>query len=251
MFESIARRSGASPTRRLSGVAVAGLVHGGALALALFLARPGPVEVKVVEPEPPVHQPRPPIVTVVGNPPPQANTDKNLRRHRPQPRELPKPVEVDPAPVTQDPSEPPAPIAEDPGPAGPVGPPGAVGGPGPTGPAVACPEGARCGPAVSEPDQVLSFTSGTMERPRPNCEPPHPQAPQAAQQFGIEGSVIALYVVYADGHVGGVRVLNADAPPLLAQSVRDWLEGCEFTAARIQDHPVNVRMTQTFRFKSR
>ena len=90
-----------------------------------------------------------------------------------------------------------------------------------------------------------------MERQRPDCVPPAPLPPSAASQFGLEGTVLAFYVVHADGRVGSVRVLNAEAPPVFAQAVREWLEGCVFVPARFEGGPVAVRMTQTFRFKSR
>jgi TonB family protein len=250
MFESIGRRSGASPTRRLGGFLIAAAVHGGALALALFATRAPIIDViQVPEGPPHVYRPRPgpPTNTTLVQLPQGQKPRPGPRPPRP-PRHEPKPVDVDPAPPAPVVSELPAPIAE---PAGPIGEGIGTGTPG-TVPGVACPAGQVC-TSIGEraPDEILSFTPGAMERPRPNCEPPNPLAPAAAAQYGLEGSVVTRYVVYSDGHVGDVRVLNSDAPPIFAQAVRDWLEGCQFVAGRLQDRPVAVRISQTFRFKTR
>jgi TonB family protein len=253
MFESIGRRSGASPTRRLGGFTVAAAVHAGALALAIIASRPPPLVIVDQIKDPRVVTPtRTGTQTTLVAKPPKANSGdpikKNLRHQRP-PRVEPKPVEPDPAPQAPAPEAPALPDA----PAAP----GAIGqgdgrGPPDLGNGTPCLAGQAC-PSVGEkvPDEIFSFQPGVMEKPRPNCEPPTPLAPAAAAQFGLEGSVVTRYVVYPDGHVGDVRVLNGDAPPLFAQAVRDWLEGCQFTAARFQDHPVAVRISQTFRFKTR
>jgi outer membrane biosynthesis protein TonB len=260
MFESISRRAGAAPSRKLSGLAVALAAHAGALAVALLLGKP-PELVLVEPPLPPLKGPRLPTGTntsLVPQPPrgnsgPPIKPTGTPRKQRP-PRVTPKPI--DPSPPTPLPEvkerpEAPSALAE----SGPSGPPGVSGpgGPGGSGPLLACPVGETCGPSSSEGEveKVQVFQPGLMERPRPSCEPPAPLAPAAASQFGLEGSVVTFYVVHSDGHVGEVRVLNADAQPLLAQAVRDWLEHCTFTAARYQERDVSVRMQQTFRFRSR
>ena len=249
MFEAIGRRSGASPTRKLGGLTVAAAVHAGALALALVATRTPPLEVIQLPDGPPhVYTPRPgPTTTTTLVKPPQGHPPKPGPRPPRPPRNEPKPVEVAPPPTpTPEVSELPAPIAEVTGPID-----NSVGTGTPTGAGLACPEGQVCPTSgSSQPEEVITFKQD-MERPRPNCEPPAPRSPAEAAQFGLEGTVTTLYVVYADGHVGNVRVVNADAPPIFARAVRDWLENCTFSAARYQGHEVSVRMSQTFRFKTR
>jgi TonB family protein len=111
-----------------------------------------------------------------------------------------------------------------------------------------CPQGAVCDSSSGDP--VLSFNS-SMLAPRANCSPPRPLVPYAAQRFELEGRVIAQYVVHADGRADSVNILNADAPPMFAESVRDWLAQCNFTPAMVEGAPRSVRMVQAFHFKPR
>lgn len=55
-------------------------------------------------------------------------------------------------------------------------------------------------------------------------------ARRAAAQMGITGRVTYQFAVAADGSVDGIWRLN-DAPPVLYQSVRDWLTSCGFKPA--------------------
>ncbi|MBS2022494.1 MAG: TonB family protein [Deltaproteobacteria bacterium] len=99
------------------------------------------------------------------------------------------------------------------------------------------------------PETVL-YLGSDMTTPHPDatCVPPHPLAPYAASQMGIEGKVIARYVVHADGRADSLQVLNADAPTIFVDAVRAFLERCHFTASQSKGQPVSVKMSQTFRF---
>lgn len=249
MFESVSAPRSSSPGRKVAGVAVAAAAHGGVLALALFLGRPVPVTVAEPERQVLVLAPRPITAKPGERPPerPQGQRPKPPKRPLLQPtheKELPPPESPAATPDTPPAVDPGAPD----GPATPAGPgPGELGSGGPS----VCPEGQTCTSGPSRTVEVIEGITSEMEKPRPHCVPPAPLPPSAASQFGLEGSVTALFVVHADGRVSNVRVLNADAQPIFAQAVRDWLESCEFTPARYQGSTVAVRMTQTFRFKSR
>ncbi len=134
-----------------------------------------------------------------------------------------------------------APVSDAPASSGPLGDAGR--GPGGDAPALAegsCPAGAVCDSTSGDP--VLSFNS-SMTPPHANCAPPRPLVPYFAQKAELEGRVVAQYVVHADGRADAVNILNADAPPMFAESVRDWLEHCNFSPAMVEGAPRSVRMS--------
>lgn len=111
------------------------------------------------------------------------------------------------------------------------------------------PGGPGCAIEVPLPDKVIIY-GPNMTKPHPDstCVPPTPIAPYAASQMGIEGRVIATYVVHADGRADSLQVLNADAPTLFVDAVRAFLERCRFQPSEADGHAVSVKLSQTFRF---
>jgi TonB family protein len=252
MFDSLSRRN-RSPARRAGSVALAAFAHASVVASVLWMTRPVVVVKPPQEPDVIVRPPGRTIDTVLpvkgdqpkghhGN---HTDATTQPRRIQRQPKKNPPPPEVKPErTMVADETPPPEPHT-------PLGDPGAEAGPGQQsgiGDFTACPPGHSCTGAPPQPEQVREYGSG-LERPQPSCEPPAPLPPAAAAQFGITGSVMARWTIHADGSVSDVRIVNGDAPTVLAEAVQRWLEHCSFSAARYQGQPVAVRMSQTFRFR--
>lgn len=256
MFDALSGSSQQRSSPRPIAILTALGLHAAAIGAFLVLAR-APTEA-IVEP-PPVRIMRPGIKVELGKqgpkrpaqaPSPNTNSDpRRPGKHLQRPREMmaspiPDPIQPEPAALPTQPG------SAEPSPTNALGNGGTgdAGDPRGEGSGVACPAGAVCSNVGSE--QILSFNSA-LSRPHPHCNPPAPSAPYSARQMGLDGRVVAEYVIHADGRADSLRVLNNDAPPMFAQAVREWLEQCSFEPAQLNGAPYSVRMTQVFRFETK
>lgn len=244
MFERVAGRSRSPQSSKKASLGVALGAHATALLGALWAGlAPAPAPLKSIEVV--VGQPRAPLS---GSGKAEGDKPKAPRTRTPRP---PRAEFARPLPVA--PPEEPAPVAE-PQPAGPASDAPAVAGPGGDGPAgpgggEACLSGCAPAPVRTEELFPVAPPSATAPRPADGCEPPHPYAPAAAQQLGLEGRVVARFVVHADGRADSLQVLNPDAPPVFVEAVRDFLARCPYEPSLLDGRPVSVRLSQTFRFR--
>jgi TonB family protein len=256
MFEALSGSSQQQGSRRPIAVLTAVGLHAAVIGALLVVA--STTTEAIVEP-PPVRIVRPGIKVELGKQGPKKpatspspNTNSDPRR---PPKHLQRPREMVASPIP-DPIEPePAALPSQPGSAAPSptnalgnGGTGDAGDPSGEGSGVACPAGAVCSNVGGE--QILSFSSA-LSRPHAHCNPPAPSAPYSARQMGLDGRVVAQYVIHADGRADSVRVLNNDAPPVFSQAVREWVEQCSFEPAQLNGAPYSVRMTQVFRFETK
>ena len=257
MFETISRRSKAPLAQRFAAVGVSVGAYALVIGLALVSRHAGDGDAIPERPEPVlriIHSGvRPGGGDKLKNPEAKQSVEPVTRKkekHPQPPRAVPSapasvPVEPEPIAAAAEP-EVNAPASDSPSGTGPLGAGDAGAGvPGTDGPA--CPEGAICNSIGSE--QVLVY-SASMSRPLAHCNPPSPLAPNAARQLGLEGRVVAQYVVHADGTADAVNIVNADAPAIYAETVRDWIEHCTFTPSQLNGQPHAVRMVQQFKFAS-
>jgi TonB family protein len=257
MFEALSGSSQSKNSRRPIAVLTAVGLH--AAVIGTFLL--SPAHKAVVENEVifdgPIHQPtrHGPVATDSGRPgpkpKPQPSTNSNIHRptHMKPPREMvadetpPDPIAPDPIPAPESGEHDANPSNILPGNGNGLG---DAGDPDGEGPGAPCPAGAICRNQGGE--QILSFNSA-LSRPHARCTPPSPSAPYAAREIGLDGRVVAQFIIHADGRADSVSVLNSDAPPVFAQAVRDWIEQCGFEPAQLNGLPYSVRMTQVFRFE--
>ena len=76
-----------------------------------------------------------------------------------------------------------------------------------------------------------------------------PVYPAVLAEEGIEGQVIAVFYVDAEGRADDVRI-ERSPHPLLSKAVTDALAGWRFDPARAADgRPVRTRMRLPFRFQ--
>ena len=85
-------------------------------------------------------------------------------------------------------------------------------------------------------------------RPSDYCVPRVPEMPEEAVERGIAGRVEVAYDVDQDGVVTAVTV--DDAPLLLANAVRRWLQGCLFEPGIQDGRRAPARVRQAFVFKT-
>ena len=70
--------------------------------------------------------------------------------------------------------------------------------------------------------------------------------------YGYTGySYDVTNLVHTDGHIGEVVLKNPTAPPILFQSVKQWLESCTYTPAMQGSKPIPVKIIQPFNFTLR
>ncbi len=100
-------------------------------------------------------------------------------------------------------------------------------------------------------ERVIQDWAPGIVKPRPICDPAVPIMPEQARIMGITGAVVMRYVVEPDGSVGQIQLRNSDAPPVLVEAVRNWLERCRFTPAVANGQQVRIRVDQPFLFKLR
>ncbi|MEZ4394075.1 MAG: energy transducer TonB [Polyangiales bacterium] len=73
-----------------------------------------------------------------------------------------------------------------------------------------------------------------------------PEYPESLREAGVQGTVIARFVVRANGSVGEVRVLRG--PEELRDTVREALRRWRFRPATVNGHAIAVYRTMPFRF---
>jgi len=245
MFE----RAEVPRTGRAVSFTLAALAHGLLLIGALVLLR------KHTESE----QKDPPIIKIQQPPqarppgPPGRNGDSaGNKTHRTRTRPPPRPVDLAPAPIEEmepvsDPSPEPEFASEPDGrgehPSGPAGPDGNPGGDDCLGPGCA----RIGGPA---PTDVIDLQPGVV-RPRALCDPAAPSMPEQARIMGITGAVVMRYIVETDGSVSRMQLRNSDAPPILVEAVRTWLERCRFKPGMARGQDARIQIDQPFVFKLR
>jgi protein TonB len=88
-------------------------------------------------------------------------------------------------------------------------------------------------------------------RPRALCDPAALTMPEQARIMGITGAVVMRYIVETDGSVSRIQVRNGDAPPVLVEAVRTWLERCRFKPGMARGQDARIQIDQPFVFKLR
>lgn len=95
----------------------------------------------------------------------------------------------------------------------------------------------------------LVMTADTVDSaPRPMRRVP-PRYPPRANAQRVEGYVKLSYLVDARGQAKGVRVLDAQPPGTFDQAAIDAVRQWEYSPATYKGQPVQMRITQTIRFK--
>lgn len=238
MFEQIISGTHGGPGRG-SSMLVSALVHGLFVAVAFAFTYYRGHAPKTEEPVMVTFRaPPPPPLPLVGHKPRtprQAPKRPAAPRLQPfallQPTRMPKPEKPPDLPEQDDADE----DAEGGVEAGMAG--GAVGGA-----ALGQPGGQGEGPPV------LLGAGMTRPLPGPECRPAKPPTPEQARQMGITGLVLVEYTVHGDGHVDNVALKNPNAPPILFEAVKTWLQNCPFTPSIAGGRPVAVKMIQPFHF---
>ena len=82
--------------------------------------------------------------------------------------------------------------------------------------------------------------------PEPMDGNAQPEYPESLREAGVQGTVIARFVVRADGSVGDVRVVRG--PEDLHDAVREALRRWRFRPATVNGHAISVYRTMPFRF---
>jgi outer membrane biosynthesis protein TonB len=57
--------------------------------------------------------------------------------------------------------------------------------------------------------------------------------------------------VETDGSVSRIQLRNSDAPPVLVEAVRTWLERCRFKPGIARGQDARIQIDQSFVFKLR
>ena len=237
---------------------VTALVHGALFgALALMARSPRAREVaratSVVEfdappPPPRAPPPEPPAPEV---PPPPAAEPPRPRAVTPAPQRVPTPERPPAAPPPVMTAQGDGSARGDPVPSGTntnfrggetatngVGDRGGRGDPAPPTLPPAPPEPVRRDGPVDLPDEASA--------PEPADDNAQPDYPEALRQSGVQGTVIARFVVREDGRVDDVRVLRG--PEELRDTVREALRRWRFRPATLNGQPIAVYRTMPFRF---
>lgn len=100
------------------------------------------------------------------------------------------------------------------------------------------PEPVRRDGPVDLPDEATA--------PEPMDDNAQPDYPEALRQSGVQGTVIARFVVREDGRVADVRILRG--PDELREAVREALQRWRFRPATVNGQPIAVYRTMPFRF---
>jgi protein TonB len=82
--------------------------------------------------------------------------------------------------------------------------------------------------------------------PEPMDGNEQPEYPESLREAGVQGTVIARFVVRADGSVGDVRIVRG--PEDLHDAVREALRRWRFRPATVNGHAISVYRTMPFRF---
>jgi protein TonB len=115
-------------------------------------------------------------------------------------------------------------------------------------------EGKEGGTGTGEGTKVASdqpYFEYQVEVPvEPIASTIHPKYPEALRSSGVQGQVIAQFVVNENGRVdvGTFKVLNSDNPAF-TQAVREELSSMRFKPARIGNQTVSQFVQQPFVFK--
>jgi TonB family protein len=100
-------------------------------------------------------------------------------------------------------------------------------------------------PFQGPPVTIRSFTL-----PEVACRPSKPIMPEQARLLDITGTVLVEYTVHADGHVGEISLAKSTAHPVLAEAVRNWLDGCSFTPpSKADGQRMTLRLAQPYIFR--
>lgn len=73
--------------------------------------------------------------------------------------------------------------------------------------------------------------------------------PKAAADNGVEGTVVLIFVVKADGTIGNIKVSRMVDPDLEAEAIRIVRKMPKWTPATNNGTPVDSHYTQRFNFK--
>ena len=244
MFE----RAEVRRTGRAVSFTLAALAHGLLLVAALVLLRK---HTESEQKDPPIIKIRPPAARPPA-PPGGKGDPAGKKTHAPRTRPPPRPVDLAPTPIEEtEPVPDTSPEPEFPSEADGRGEhPSGTAGPD------ANPRGGDCiGPGCARigglaPTDVIDLQPGVV-RPRALCDPAAPTMPEQARIMGITGAVAMRYVVETDGSVSRIQLRNSDAPPILVEAVRTWLERCRFKPGIAHGQDARIQIDQPFIFKFR
>jgi TonB family protein len=94
------------------------------------------------------------------------------------------------------------------------------------------------------------YAEDEVDVPARPLAPILPEYPKSLRELGVEGTVEARVLVWADGTFGGGQVV-ASSHPAFTDAARDALHRATFAPAELRGEPVASRVTVVLRFELR
>lgn len=107
---------------------------------------------------------------------------------------------------------------------------------------------ATTAPSAAEDGVPHVYGEDEVDVPARPLEPIRPAYPTRLREFGVEGSVTARVIVWADGSVHGGELLASDHPEF-TRAVREALSGARFAPGLRRGQPVTSTVTLELHFR--
>jgi len=96
----------------------------------------------------------------------------------------------------------------------------------------------------------IAVSKGGEVKPPQATSPLRPAYPRGAAGRGLEGTVVLLATIHADGSVGDVAVMESPDKELEQEAVRA-MKAARYQACRLNGQPLENQMTAVFHFRLR
>jgi protein TonB len=178
---------------------------------------------------------------------PRPDLDIELSTPAPVTATTPAPVAAPAEPPTAAPVTPPAPIPQPPAPQEPTAPTAAA--PAPSAPAKTEPRDTA--PAVSDADVLPSALTADADYKAAELNNPKPRYPLTAVRQGLQGRVLLMVEVQADGRAGRVTIEKSSGHAILDASAMNTVRLWQFIPARKDGvfHAQSIRVPIDFNLK--
>ena len=103
-------------------------------------------------------------------------------------------------------------------------------------------------PAVAEDAVPTVYAEQEVDVAARPLEPIRPRYPARLREFGVEGSVEALVIVWPDGSVSGRELIASDHPEF-TKAVRAALDEARFAPGLLRGKPVASTVTLKLHFR--
>jgi TonB family protein len=103
-------------------------------------------------------------------------------------------------------------------------------------------------PALHQDAVPRVYAEDEVDVPARPLEPILPEYPKSLRELGVEGTVEARVVVWADGSFGGGQVV-ASSHPEFTDAAREALHRASFAPAQLGGEPVASRVTVVVHFE--